>query len=66
MPDSQLCAESKTEPIVAKKGGHHAEKTYTGRGDTAHTFLMKGTIWVGTPHNIRGVHRTYLLDDKNN
>ena len=27
------------------------EKMYTGRGDTAHTFLMMRTIGVGTPHN---------------
>ena len=27
-------------------------KTYSGRGDTAHTLLMRGTIGVGTPHNI--------------
>ena len=25
---------------------------YTGRGDTAHTLFIGGTIDVGTPHNI--------------
>ena len=39
---------------------------YTGRVDTAHTLSIRGTIGVGTPHNIRGEHCTYLLDDVNN
>ena len=55
--------ESKTETSVAKAkdyiGGGH--RTYFldwvnnwGRegGDTAHTLLMRGTIGMGTPHNI--------------
>ena len=33
-------------------GGHRTEKPYTGRGGTAHTLLKRGTIGVGTPHNI--------------
>ena len=28
------------------------ERTYTGRGDTAHTLMMGGPIGVGTPHYI--------------
>ena len=45
--------ESKTELSVAKtenyiwgRGTSH-RKSYTGRGDTAHTFLMGGTNGVG-------------------
>ena len=33
-------------------GGHRTEITNKGRGDTAHTLLMGGTIGVGTPHNM--------------
>ena len=46
-----------------KGGGHRTEKMYTGRGDTAHIFLIKGTIRV--EKNIytgRGGHRTYLIE----
>ena len=39
--DSQFSWESKMESSVAKK------ETYTQRGDTAHTFLIGGTIWCG-------------------
>ena len=28
------------------------KKTYNGRGDTAHTLLVRGTIVLGTPHFI--------------
>ena len=28
------------------------KKHILGEGDTAHTFMMGETIWVGTPHNI--------------
>ena len=34
------------------QGGPSTDKMYTRRQDTAHTFLMGGTIGVGTPHNI--------------
>ena len=56
--------ESKTETSVAKakdyigRGEHHTyflDWVYNwgkGGGDTAHTLLMRGTIGVGTPHNI--------------
>ena len=41
-------------------GGTPHIKTYTGRGDTAHTFLMGGTIMVGTPHNIESAIHCYI------
>ena len=51
--------ESKTEPSVAKAqdymgGTPHRKNLYWewGGGDTAHTLLKRGTIGVGTPHNI--------------
>ena len=50
--------ESKTEMILAKaqgyiEGGDTAQKkSILGGGDTAHTLLMRGTIGVGTWHNI--------------
>ena len=37
---------------IQTRGGHRTEKMYIGRGDTAHTFLNRGTMGVGTPHNI--------------
>ena len=48
---------------------HIPLKLGDGGGDTAHTFLMGGTIGVGKPHNIEkmgGGHRTYFFDGGNN
>ena len=40
-------------PRQSQSGGkHRTEKSYTGRGDTAHTLLTRVTHEVGTPHNI--------------
>ena len=47
LPNSQLCLESKTEPSVANWGGHRTKKHKLRGGDTAHTFLIGGTIGVG-------------------
>ena len=41
-------------------GATQHKETYTGRGDYAHTFLMRGTIGVGTPHNIERMKFPYL------
>ena len=61
LPDSQLCLKSKREPSVAKAqnyiwgwGGILHRKTSTGRGETAHTFLMEATIGVGRKHKLGG------------
>ena len=41
---------------------HRTHKMYTGRRDTAHTVLMRGTIGVWTPNNIWGdTAHTFLL-----
>ena len=56
-------------------GGHRTEKIYTGRGDTAHIFLIKETIRVekkyilgggDTAHTLLGWgHRTTLKEKLN-
>ena len=67
LPDSQLCLESKTEPSVAKWGGHRTENRYTGRGGQ-HTYLFEvGTLHIpycsgDTAHALLGWgHRTQLI-----
>ena len=35
---------------IRGRGALH-RKSYTGRWDATHTFLMGGTIGMGTPHN---------------
>ena len=40
----------RTENMYFGRGGHRTEKSILEGGDTAHTFLMRGTIGVGTPH----------------
>ena len=58
LPDSQLCLESKTKPGLSKAqnyigvGTPHRKNVCWKEGGTAYTVLMRGTIGVGTPHNI--------------
>ena len=57
--DYQLQLDSKTEPRMAKAKNYTAhtigveKKHILGGGDTTHTLLMGGTIWVGTPHTLQ-------------
>ena len=42
-------------------GGHSTEKMYTGRGDTAHIFLIKGTIRMEKKHILGGGDTAHTL-----
>ena len=59
LPDFPLCLKSKKKLSVLKAqnyvgggGGHCTDKMYTGRGNTAYTFMIRRIIGVGTQHNI--------------
>ena len=65
---STLLIESKTEPSVAKGGGHRTEKIYSGRGGHRTYIIEVGTLhipyWGGdTAHSLLGWgHRTTLKE----
>ena len=57
LPNSQLCIESKTEPSVAKENYIWVDTTQKKgilEGGHRTLTLMRGTIGVGTQHNIEG------------